>query len=167
MDDPGQRSVAGSLGGLDTEHAVAVDGTSVHLGASRLRDGRALSGDGRLVDRAGAVDDDTVAIAVVSPNNPTGLVATHADLKRLAVGAPDRLLIVDLAYAEFAEDDSLLQTALSIPNGRSAAGGLPTGIQLVGPRHADARVLAHGAALEALLADAGTPEATEVDYEDA
>ena len=56
------------------------------------------------------------------------------------------------------------QPALTIPNGRSAA-GLPTGVQIVGPRHADTTVLAHGAALEALIEDAGTPEATEADFE--
>lgn len=57
----------------------------------------------------------TAAIAVVTPNNPTGAVATADDLHRLAAAAPGVLLIVDLAYAEFADDD-LMPTVLSLPN---------------------------------------------------
>lgn len=62
-----------------------------------------------------AVDDDTALIAVVSPNNPTGATATHADLKRLSASAPHAILLVDLAYIEFAEQD-LTPTALALPN---------------------------------------------------
>lgn len=47
----------------------------------------------------------TSLIAVVSPNNPTGLTAAPEDLERLAVAAPGCPLLVDLAYAEFAERD--------------------------------------------------------------
>ena len=50
------------------------------------------------------------------------------------------------------------QPALSLPNGRSTA-GLPTGIQMIGPRHADASLLAQGVALQAMLQHAGTAEA--------
>lgn len=61
------------------------------------------------------IDERTAMIAVVSPNNPTGAVATADDLRRLADAAPDALLLVDLAYIEFARED-LTQVALSIPN---------------------------------------------------
>ena len=44
-------------------------------------------------------------IAVVTPNNPTGLVAGSDDLARLAAAAPTSLLVVDLAYVEFADHD--------------------------------------------------------------
>jgi histidinol-phosphate aminotransferase len=47
----------------------------------------------------------TAMIAVVSPNNPTGAVATPADLTRLAGAVPQALLMVDLAYTEFATKD--------------------------------------------------------------
>ena len=53
------------------------------------------------------LDEDTGAVAIVSPNNPTGLVATEGDLLRLA-GACKRTgaaLLVDLAYVEFADRD--------------------------------------------------------------
>lgn len=43
------------------------------------------------------------------------------------------------------------QPALSVPAGTTAA-GLPVGLQVVGPRHGDGRVLAVGAALEAARA---------------
>ncbi len=62
-----------------------------------------------------AVDGTTTAIAVVSPNNPTGAVITSSELRRLSAGAPDVLLLVDLAYVEFADED-LTDVVLSLPN---------------------------------------------------
>jgi len=66
-----------------------------------------------------AIDANTAMVAVVTPNNPTGAVATAADLrairKRLEEVAPDAILLVDLAYTEFADED-LTPTALSLPN---------------------------------------------------
>jgi histidinol-phosphate aminotransferase len=62
-----------------------------------------------------AVNSSIAMIAVVSPNNPTGAVATAADLRLLAEGAPNATLLVDLAYAEFADED-LTQAALALPN---------------------------------------------------
>ncbi len=62
-----------------------------------------------------AVDATTAAIAVVSPNNPTGAVACATDLARLAAAAPHAALLVDLAYGEFADED-LTQAALSLPS---------------------------------------------------
>ncbi|MBK9120111.1 MAG: histidinol-phosphate aminotransferase family protein [Phycisphaerales bacterium] len=57
----------------------------------------------------------TRLIAVVSPNNPTGAVIHAADLRRLSTVAPQALLLVDLAYVEFADED-LTATALALPN---------------------------------------------------
>lgn len=62
-----------------------------------------------------AVTPRTSLIAVVSPNNPTGAVASPEDLRRLSEAAPDALLIVDQAYAEFADGD-LTAPALELPN---------------------------------------------------
>jgi len=62
-----------------------------------------------------AIGRDTAGLFVVSPNNPTGLVATAADLRALARAAPRALLVVDLAYAEFAADD-LTSVALALPD---------------------------------------------------
>ncbi len=57
----------------------------------------------------------TAMIVVVSPNNPTGAVATADDLRRLSAAAPQALLLVDLAYTEFADED-LTPVALGLPN---------------------------------------------------
>lgn len=64
-----------------------------------------------------AVTGRTAAIAVVTPNNPTGAVATAADLARLSAAAPHALLLVDLAYVEFADEAlDLTAAALALPN---------------------------------------------------
>lgn len=62
-----------------------------------------------------ATTADTGAICVVSPNNPTGAVATAADLARVAQAAPHAALLVDLAYGEMADED-LTAAALALPN---------------------------------------------------
>jgi histidinol-phosphate aminotransferase len=62
-----------------------------------------------------AVTPDTAAIALVSPNNPTGLTATCDDLVAVSAAAPHALILVDLAYTEFADED-LTATALALPN---------------------------------------------------
>jgi histidinol-phosphate aminotransferase len=61
------------------------------------------------------VTERTAAIVVVTPNNPNGLVATANELRRLSERAPQALLIVDMAYGEFADVD-LTATVLSLPN---------------------------------------------------
>ncbi len=65
------------------------------------------------------IDADTAMVAVVTPNNPTGAVASAADLRairaRLDELAPNAILLVDLAYTEFADED-LTPVALSLPN---------------------------------------------------
>jgi len=62
-----------------------------------------------------AISELTAAVAVVTPNNPTGAVAKASDLRALAKAAPQALIIVDLAYAEFADQD-LMPTVLELPN---------------------------------------------------
>ena len=52
-----------------------------------------------------AVDTTTAAIVIVSPNNPTGAVASLQSMQDLAAGAPTALLVLDGAYAEFADQD--------------------------------------------------------------
>lgn len=63
----------------------------------------------------GAVTASTGMIAVVTPNNPTGSVATPDDLRRLSEGAPHAVLLVDLAYEEFA-DEALTGVVRALPN---------------------------------------------------
>ncbi|MDX2200066.1 MAG: histidinol-phosphate transaminase [Phycisphaerae bacterium] len=62
-----------------------------------------------------AVTAQTAMIALVSPNNPTGAVATRDDLERICRAAPHALVLVDAAYAEFADED-LTEAAISLPN---------------------------------------------------
>lgn len=57
----------------------------------------------------------TALIVLTSPNNPTGATIRAEDLRALSAGAPDAWLLVDLAYAEFAEED-LAAAALELPN---------------------------------------------------
>ncbi len=61
------------------------------------------------------VDARTAVIAIVSPNNPTGGVATLADVRRLAVQAHEALILLDHAYVEYADDD-LTAAVLDLPN---------------------------------------------------
>lgn len=71
-----------------------------------------LQGDFPLDDYLAAVTPQTSIYTVVTPNNPTGTTLTREQLQTLAdqAAANGALLMIDLAYAEFAEDD--LQTPL-------------------------------------------------------
>lgn len=51
------------------------------------------------------IERDTALVALVSPNNPTGAVASRRDLARLLDGVGGALLLVDAAYGELADDD--------------------------------------------------------------
>ena len=73
------------------------------------------SGDYPLEAVLAAIDERTAAIAVVTPNNPTGSVASKEVIDRLAAAAPNAALLVDLAYVEFADED-LTAAALAHPN---------------------------------------------------
>lgn len=52
-----------------------------------------------------AVTPRTTLIAIVTPNNPTGAVATIAELAAIHDTAPGAVLLVDLAYIEYADAD--------------------------------------------------------------
>lgn len=73
------------------------------------------AGDWPLDAVVAAVDATTTLVAVVSPNNPTGQVITGAALRALSAALPDVLLLVDLAYVEFADDD-LTSVVTTLPN---------------------------------------------------
>jgi len=61
------------------------------------------------------VGANTALVAIVSPNNPTGLVASAADLERIARAATSAYVLLDHAYVEYADAD-LTQTALEHEN---------------------------------------------------
>lgn len=63
---------------------------------------------------AACTGPDTGLLAVVSPNNPTGAVITDQQLRRLRRATTGVPLLLDAAYAEFADDD-LTALALTMP----------------------------------------------------
>ena len=63
----------------------------------------------------GAIDARTAVVAVVSPNNPTGGVATLGDVRQIAAAASGALVLLDHAYVEYADED-LTSAVLDIPN---------------------------------------------------
>ena len=62
-----------------------------------------------------AVTDNTTAISVVTPSNPTGAAVPLADLQHIARTVPHILLLADLAYVEFADVD-ITADLLDLPN---------------------------------------------------
>ncbi len=64
-------------------------------------------------DVLAAITQATEAVFIVSPNNPTGGVASEVDLLKLAGEAP--FLVVDAAYVEFADSDPT-PALLEMPN---------------------------------------------------
>jgi len=52
---------------------------------------------------------------IVTPNNPTGLSATRTQIERIARDNPEALIVLDVAYAEF-DDDDPTDLARVLPN---------------------------------------------------
>jgi histidinol-phosphate aminotransferase len=93
------------------------------------------------------ITDATSAIAIVTPNNPTGGVATADDLRRLAAAAPHALMLVDLAYVEFADVDLTAAALACCPTPRRAHA-----LQGLGPRRPARRLRAGPRAAHPLAA---------------
>lgn len=94
---------SGALG----RHAMLAGGTIVEVPW--------LGGPLPVTEMLRRLTERTTVIVVASPNSPTGLGATRRDLEQLSDSAPGALLLVHLAYAEFADED-LTQAALALPN---------------------------------------------------
>lgn len=62
-----------------------------------------------------AANDKTGMILLISPNNPTGFTIDPEDIERISMEVPGALLLVDLAYAPFANEDPT-PTVLKLPN---------------------------------------------------
>jgi histidinol-phosphate aminotransferase len=62
-----------------------------------------------------AINERTKLIIVASPNNPTGAIATRAQLLALANAAPHALVMVDEAYFHF-HGETVLQDIATTPN---------------------------------------------------
>lgn len=62
-----------------------------------------------------AVDENTRAVALITPNNPTGLVIPQSMIVEIATRYPRIPILLDLAYVEFARLDPTA-IALTLPN---------------------------------------------------
>lgn len=62
-----------------------------------------------------AASEQTAVAFVVSPNNPTGAVATVEDVRRIAAALPETLVVFDAAYGELDEEDPT-PSLLDLPN---------------------------------------------------
>jgi histidinol-phosphate aminotransferase len=62
-----------------------------------------------------AISARTALVFVVSPNNPTGQVASVDDVRAVAQAAPEALVVLDHAYVEFANAD-FTRAVLDLPN---------------------------------------------------
>lgn len=57
-----------------------------------------------------AVSDAATSLAiVVTPNNPTGLIAPVGEIRRLHDALPNAVVVVDLAYVEYADSDPTIE----------------------------------------------------------
>jgi len=63
----------------------------------------------------GRIGDNTAIVAIVSPNNPTGLTVSAEDLTRVAAAADCAYVLLDHAYVDYADED-LTDTALELEN---------------------------------------------------
>jgi histidinol-phosphate aminotransferase len=61
------------------------------------------------------LDSRMGVVVVVSPNNPTGGVASRDELRQIAAAAPQALVMIDQAYIEYADED-LGPAALDLAN---------------------------------------------------
>jgi len=61
------------------------------------------------------LDNRIAIVIIVSPNNPTGGVASRDDVRRIAAAAPRALLLLDQAYVEYADAD-IDPGVLELPN---------------------------------------------------
>ena len=105
---PGRNMVLAVPSFVMIPHYVALTGAA-------LREVPWQGGTYPIADVLQAVDENTAIVGCVSPNNPTGAVATRGDLRRLATEAPQTLVLLDHAYAEFANED-LTDDALRFDN---------------------------------------------------
>lgn len=57
---------------------------------------------------------------VVNPHNPTGTIRSRSDIERFVATSPARLVVVDEAYVDFADDPAALTAVPMVDTGRVA-----------------------------------------------
>lgn len=78
-------------------YRIYVMAAGAQLVSVPLGDGFQFSADGVIA----AITPRTRLIAIANPNNPTGTVASHEELLRIARSAPKAAVLIDEAYFEF------------------------------------------------------------------
>ncbi len=128
-----------------------------------------------LAAAAAAVTEATRCIFVCTPNNPTGTIATAAEVERLLAAVPrDVLVVIDEAYAEFVDDPAAVDGLELLDHHPNVAvlrtfskayglAGLRVGYAVAHPEMADGlrktsipfgvSVIAHDAAIASLAAE--------------
>lgn len=101
--------------GLLTKPTFEMIPRYIALARGSLREVTWHSGSFPLEDFLAGIDARTRVAFVVSPNNPTGGVASAQDLVSISEALPDGLVVLDAAYAEFTLAD-LTATALELGN---------------------------------------------------
>ena len=63
------------------------------------------------------VDDKTAVIFLANPNNPTGTMVALAEVKKFLAELPPRVLVVlDVAYAEYVDDEDYSMGVMGLPD---------------------------------------------------
>ncbi|MGK0217839.1 MAG: histidinol-phosphate aminotransferase [Planctomycetota bacterium] len=101
--------------GLLTKPTFEMISRYIALAGGSLREVTWNSGSFPLEDFLAGIDAQTRVAFVVSPNNPTGGVASAQDLIDISKALPAGLVVLDAAYAEFTQAD-LTATALELGN---------------------------------------------------
>ncbi|MFO7610618.1 MAG: aminotransferase class I/II-fold pyridoxal phosphate-dependent enzyme [Candidatus Krumholzibacteriia bacterium] len=109
-----RRFLAGGRELVLTEPTFEMFARHARLAGGRLRAVPWWEGPYPTRQVAACLGPATGLVAVVSPNNPTGAVATADDLVRLRAAAGKVPLLLDAAYAEYADQD-LTAAALALP----------------------------------------------------
>lgn len=111
-----RRCLAGGRELVLTEPTFEMFARHARLAGGRLRSVPWWEGPYPTAAVAACLGPATGLVALVSPNNPTGAAAAADDLRRLRAAAGDLPLLVDAAYAEFADPEhDLTAAALALP----------------------------------------------------
>lgn len=80
-----------------------------------------------LVEMRRAITPRTRMVYLISPSNPEGVTLQHAEVKEfLSDLPPDLPVMIDEAYAEYADDPAMVNVAELVRDGRNAVIGLRT-----------------------------------------
>lgn len=85
------------------------------LAGGRIREVPWSHGDFPVNEIVDAINPSTGIVVVISPNNPTGIPVGANAILELSKNAGDALVLLDLAYGEF-DDEDLLAVAVKLEN---------------------------------------------------